>query len=64
MMPLNIKQETITDTMKVKKKRDRFKGMTEEEVLKRVLPDHLKPDLDIMIVSTCSVVYNYVSFVK
>ena len=37
--------------MKEKKKRDRFKGMSEEEVLKRLLPDHLAPDLDIIIVS-------------
>ena len=37
-----------------KKKRDRFKGMSEEEVLMRMLPDHLVPNLDIVIVSwTC-----------
>ena len=47
-----IKQEPITEHMVVKKKRDRFKGMTEEEVLQRVLPDHLKEGLDIAIVST------------
>ena len=35
----------------VKKKRDRFKGMSEEEVSARLLPDHLAPDLDIVIVS-------------
>ena len=34
----------------VKKKRDRFKGMSEEEVAARLLPDHLAPDLDIVIV--------------
>jgi len=38
--------------MKVRKKRDRFNGMTEEEVLKKTLPDHLIPGLDIIIVST------------
>jgi len=45
-------QEKITDHTTVKKKRkiDRFKGMSEEEVLKRLLPDHLAPDLDIVIV--------------
>ena len=34
-----------------KKKRDRFKGMSEDEVLMRMLPDHLIPNLDIVIVS-------------
>ena len=47
----NQKQTTITDSMPVRKKRDRFNGMPEEEVVKRVLPDHLAPDLDIVIVS-------------
>ncbi len=47
-----VKQEKITDSIPVKKKRDRFNGMTEEEVLKRTLPDLLVPNLDIMIVST------------
>ncbi len=46
-----IKQELITNFIKPKKKRDRFKGMTEEEVLKRTLPDHLTEGLDIAIVS-------------
>ena len=47
-----IKQEKITDSMPVqKKKRDRFNGMSEEEVLLRTLPDHLTNDLDICIVS-------------
>ncbi|KAK2168315.1 hypothetical protein LSH36_18g09012 [Paralvinella palmiformis] len=45
-----IKQETLTDSMPVKKKRDRFNGMTEEEVMKRTLPDHLCHNLDILIV--------------
>ena len=36
---------------KERKKHDRFDGMPEEEVCKRVLPDHLAPDLDIIIVS-------------
>lgn len=49
-----IKQELITDGegVKVKKKRDRFHGMPEEEVAKRTLPDLLVPDLDICIVSS------------
>ena len=46
-----VKQEKITDHMVVKKKRDRFNGMTEEEVMQRTLPDHLQPNLDIVIVS-------------
>ncbi|XP_021350990.1 uncharacterized protein LOC110448845 [Mizuhopecten yessoensis] len=46
-----VKQEKITDHMVVKKKKhDRFKGMPEEEVMKRLLPDHLAEDLDIVIV--------------
>lgn len=45
-------QTQIGDHMPVqKKKRDRFKGTTEEEVLTRVLPDHIQEDLDILIVS-------------
>lgn len=38
----------------LKKKRDRFKGMSEDEVLMRMLPDHLEPNLDIVIVSDFS----------
>ena len=51
--PKKLKQEKITDHVTVKKKRkiDRFKGMSEEEVLTRLLPDHLAPNLDIVIVS-------------
>ena len=50
--PKKLKQEKITDHVTVvKKKRDRFKGMSEEEVSARLLPDHLAPDLDIVIVS-------------
>lgn len=46
-----VKQELITDGAPVKKKRERFKGTTEEEVLTRKLPDHLDYGLDIVIVS-------------
>lgn len=35
-----------------KKKRDRFNGMSEDEVMKRELPDHLHENLDILIVRT------------
>ena len=45
------KQESITEKLPVRKKRDRFNGMSEEEVLKRTLPDHFAHDLDIIIVS-------------
>lgn len=45
-----VKQEKITDHLVVKKKRDRFNGMTEEEVMQRTLPDHLQPNLDIVII--------------
>ncbi|KAL3851621.1 hypothetical protein ACJMK2_015354 [Sinanodonta woodiana] len=46
-----LKQEKITDHVTVKKKkRDRFNGTPEEDVLKLLLPDHLVPDLDIVIV--------------
>lgn len=36
---------------KERKKHDRFNGMSEEEVSKRTLPDHLANNLDIIIVS-------------
>ena len=49
---MEIKQENITSMMPVKKKRDRFNGMTEEEVLQRTLPDHLVSGLDIIIVGS------------
>lgn len=39
-------------TYKERKKHDRFDGMPEEEVSKRVLPDHLTNNLDIIIVSS------------
>ena len=32
----------------------KFGGMTEEEVCKMLLPDHLKPGLDIVFVSTAT----------
>lgn len=45
-----LKQEKITEHLTVKKKRDRFNGMPEEEVVLRLLPDHLMENLDIVIV--------------
>jgi thymine-DNA glycosylase len=46
-----MKQEQLTDALPVKKKRDRFNGLTEDEVLAKLLPDHLDFNLDIVIVS-------------
>lgn len=37
---------------KERKKHDRINGMSEEEVCKRTLPDHLDTNLDVGIVST------------
>ena len=45
-----MKQAKITEHLTVKKKRDRFNGMPEEDVAKRTLPDHLAENLDIVIV--------------
>lgn len=36
---------------KERKKHDRFNGMSESEVIKRTIPDHLCENLDIVIVS-------------
>ncbi|XP_034031710.1 G/T mismatch-specific thymine DNA glycosylase-like isoform X2 [Thalassophryne amazonica] len=45
------KQEKIDETFKkVKRKVDRFKGMTEEEVMKKTLPDLLDYNLDYVII--------------
>ena len=49
--PLSVKEEKL-GPYKERKKHDRFNGMPEEEVQKRTLPDHLTPNLDIIIVST------------
>ena len=43
--------KVIPPIMKPRKKLDRFDGLPEEEIAKRVLPDHLGPNLDIVIVS-------------
>lgn len=47
--------------VKERKKHDRFNGMSEEEVARRTLPDHLAENLDIIIVSmiaTLSLTYS------
>ncbi|XP_006004189.3 G/T mismatch-specific thymine DNA glycosylase [Latimeria chalumnae] len=44
------KQEKITDTFKVKRKVDRFNGVSEAELLKKTLPDILTFNLDIVII--------------
>ncbi|XP_068169902.1 thymine DNA glycosylase, tandem duplicate 1 isoform X1 [Antennarius striatus] len=45
------KQEKIDETFKkVKRKVDRFKGMSEEEVMKKTLPDLLDHNLDYVII--------------
>ena len=52
---LDIKMEGLGEDGKKEKKprrkHNRFNGMTEEEVMKRLLPDLICPDLDILIVS-------------
>lgn len=45
----------IVRPVKERKKHDRFNGMSEEEVSRRTLPDHLAENLDIIIVSTIDV---------
>lgn len=48
------KKEKISDHFKAEKprrKHNRFNGMSEEEVAKRLLPDLITPGLDILIVS-------------
>ena len=45
------------DKKKKKKNLDsKFGGMTEEEVMQRLLPDHLKADLDVIFVSSAYLV--------
>ncbi|XP_014671992.1 PREDICTED: uncharacterized protein LOC106812597 [Priapulus caudatus] len=43
-------QKKITDAFKVRKKRDRFDGIPESEIEKRLLPDHITDNLDILII--------------
>lgn len=44
----------VTDAFPAKKKRNRFGGASEDEVLLKLLPDHLDFALDIVIVSAVS----------
>lgn len=46
------KENGLLKPIKERKKHDRFNGMPEEEVVKRTLPDHLTPNLDIVIIGT------------
>lgn len=55
-MDLQKQEATSSDSYNSKKKRDRFNGMTEEDVLKRTVPDLLCPNLDIIIVNYSEVI--------
>lgn len=48
--PKSGKQEKITDAFKVKRKVDRFNGVSEAELLTKTLPDILTFNLDIVII--------------
>ncbi|KAM4747125.1 G/T mismatch-specific thymine DNA glycosylase [Rhinophrynus dorsalis] len=48
--PKSGKQEKITDTFKVKRKVDRFNGVSEAELMTKTLPDILTFNLDIVII--------------
>lgn len=49
--PADDNQENADEPKKPKRKIDRFKGMSEEEVMKKTLPDLLDYNLDYVIVS-------------
>lgn len=53
------KQEKITDTFKVKRKVDRFNGVSEAELLTKTLPDILTFNLDIVIVRISALIWFY-----
>lgn len=53
------KQEKITDTFKVKRKVDRFNGVSEAELLTKTLPDILTFNLDIVIVRIFILIWFY-----
>ena len=55
---LNLKSD------KPRKKHLRFNGMPEEEVAKRLLPDLIKDNLDILIVSSWSQLFFWSEFFK
>ena len=51
MYPANGTDPKIKGEKPPRKKHNRFNGMSEEEVAKKILPDLIAPDLDILIVS-------------
>jgi hypothetical protein len=51
VFPPNSPLRTLPVMARERKKWDRFNGMTVDEVKLRTLPDHLAPNLDIIIVS-------------
>ena len=54
--PLNLKENVLNfKTDKPRKKHLRFNGMPEEEVAKKLLPDLISEDLDILIVRICPI---------
>ncbi|XP_049783553.1 uncharacterized protein LOC126248950 isoform X1 [Schistocerca nitens] len=50
LMKKKLKEGKFIPIFKERKKHDRFNGMSEEEVSKRTLPDHLALNLDIVII--------------
>jgi len=47
----SMRQPKVTDTMKkTRRVHDRFNGTSKEELLKRILPDHIEDNLDILII--------------
>ena len=48
---------TKSENYKQRRRHDRFNGMSEEEVKMRTLPDHLLPNLDIVVVSSIPNLY-------
>lgn len=70
--PVDIPKDSLGDCSeqpKLKKKAKqakpldpkKFGGMTEEEVCKLLLPDHMKPDMDIIFVSMVTFLWYLVS---
>ena len=49
--PSNGTDPKVKGEKKERKKHNRFNGMSDEEVAKKILPDLITPDLDILIVS-------------
>ena len=51
VFPANGTDPKVKGEKKERKKHNRFNGMSDEEVAKKILPDLIAPDLDILIVS-------------